>query len=392
MHARRLTALAAALVTALPLAAGCTGDLAEPRGELGVLGVARFTHDLEGPLGPTPLATGARFVVAANQDGCDRLTEVDCDPDQGALLVRAADPNILELTPRADGALGASARMAGSTVVFAVDGNDDVVDYLDLQIANPVAVALTDQAFDGRRAEVLPLDWAVEAGQEAELRAVLVDRHQRVLLSGDPAFNVELELRDAFEGDVPEVLAPNLSDLTADHIRLRAPNRAATLRAVLYAADRSLDASVYRISVLLPAAGDRLRVEVRDVESRPGFDVVTVDLCAVRERFDAAQRVSIFMVGHDYQWRPPWGFEIVNKGIGIFPGTGPDGSRCVRAVRFDDREVPPSDRFFVTHGDAEGSVPMGVAMGKVKRPQPWWAPLWEGTQALVQETTQPNAD
>lgn len=371
----RPLALAACLLSLLA-SAGCEVDLTEPRGTLGALGVARFTHSLEGDLGPTPIAVGAVFAMSANSDGCDRLA-TSCE-EAGALAVVPADPRRLRVTPRADGNYGAEGLAAGSTTLFAVNARDEVVDFLDIQVASPAAVALTDALRDARRPHALPFDFGVNAGQDVDLRAAFVDRDGRVLLSGNVDFAVDVELRDVD----PDFAAPRMfgpEDSTFDrNLRLRAPDEETSFRIVLYADDRSVDSTVYRVDVVVPSATPRLRLELQHVDSRPGFDVVAVDLCAVREQAGGSRDGSLFMLGQGYSWQAPWGFAIADKGLGPFAN---DDSRCVRAVRFDDREVPAGDNFFVTYGEVTTSLPYGVAMGQVRRPKAWWAPAWETVTA-----------
>ncbi len=373
----RLVALSLSLLATAALV-GCEVDLTEPRGTLGALGVARFTHSLEGDLGPTAVAVGAVFAMSANTDGCDRLA-TSCE-ETGALAVVPADPALLRITPRADGNYGSEALLAGSTVLFAVNASNEVVDFLDVQIASPAAVVLTDQAFDGRRPEALPLDVGVNAGEDVDLRAAFTDRHGRVLLGGNAAFAVDVELRDLEERFADDlVFGPETSTFDRQ-LRLRAPDEETSFRIVLYASDRSVDSTVYRVDVLQPSPTPQLRVAVHHVDTRAGFDVVEVDLCAVREQLGGRNGGSVFMLGRGYLWEPPWGFTIADKGLGPFAD---DNSRCVRAVRFDDREVPASERFYVTWDEVRASVPFGVAMGQVRRPKAWWAPAWETITGVV---------
>ena len=123
--ARLLSFRAALVVLPLPLwLAGCQVDLTEPAGTAGVLGAARFTHSLSGELGPTPVAVGSVFAVAASSDGCDSLAE-QCDLS-GTLAVAAANTELVRVTLRADGNYGVEALAAGSTVLWALNSRDEV--------------------------------------------------------------------------------------------------------------------------------------------------------------------------------------------------------------------------------------------------------------------------
>lgn len=377
--------LAASLLVAglgpLLVAARCDTVTAPP-GDEGVLGRARFTHSLEGPLGATPLAAGTRFVISANRDGCDRLEEV-CDDPLGELLVYSSNDEVLNIAPRADGLLGAFAGRPGTVTLFAIDGDDVVQDILPVEVASAVTPALTDQPEEARGPRAVPSMFSVRAGEQVDLRLVLADGDGRVLLTGSRDDSVWVEQRDTVSPLVDPIL--DLLELQ-DRVRVVPGSGAVgeTGRVVLDGVGADVDGAVYRLRVDPPTGPGALRIELMDVRSEPGFGVVAVELC-VERLFEGR-----LQLGGGYRWTAPAGFAVRNAGVGALADEPPAASRCVVALRYDDREVDPSERFIVESGPLRSELPFGVAAQRVAVAPPWYGVIYARIVDGITRTTAPD--
>lgn len=350
-----------------PGLAGC--DVPAPAGEWGAQYRARFFHALEGPLGGGALAVGTRLVMAARLDDCDSL-RFACD-DEARLDLVAEPASVLDLQLRSDGLFGVSAVGPGRAVLRALDGEGNAVDVFTVDVERVARVGLTDQPPEARAPRALPLDFGVSGADTLDLRVVLVGPTGRVLLSGGDDRTVVFDVR---EGE--PVLEPLSAPLNG-HVRLRPGAVPTRNRFSVYPVDGSVEDASLRIFVGPPTGDGRVLIDVHHIETQPGFGVVSIDLCAVRD-FDGH-----FQVGHDFLWGAPQSFAIRDLGLGAFANEPPEGSRCVRAVRYEDREVASSERFGVLRGSAQAFLPMGVVLGRVRQVKPWYGQAWDfGTGVL----------